>query len=41
VVVSNGDPLDIKTDVKMVFINGNEVPMTSRQTRLRDEYSVK
>ena len=41
VVVSNGDPLDVKTDVKMVFINGNEVPMTSRQTRLRDEYSGK
>jgi imidazolonepropionase-like amidohydrolase len=41
VVVSNGDPLDVKTDVKMVFINGNQVPMTSRQTRLRDEYSAK
>jgi len=40
VVVSNGDPLDVKTDVKMVFINGNEIPMTSRQTRLRDEYSA-
>ena len=41
VVVSGGDPLDVKTAVKMVFINGNEIPMTSRQTRLRDEYSVK
>ena len=40
VVVSNGDPLDVKTDVKMVFINGNEIPMSSRQTRLRDEYSA-
>ena len=39
VVVSGGDPLDVKTAVKMVFINGNEIPMTSRQTRLRDEYS--
>lgn len=39
VVVSGGDPLDVKTVVKMVFINGNEIPMTSRQTRLRDEYS--
>jgi imidazolonepropionase-like amidohydrolase len=39
VVVSSGDPLDVKTAVKMVFINGNEIPMTSRQTRLRDEYS--
>jgi hypothetical protein len=40
-VVSNGDPLDVKTDVKMVFIGGKEIPMASRQTRLRDEYSAK
>lgn len=39
VVVANGDPLDMKTDVKQVFIAGQEVPMTSRQTRLRDQYS--
>src|SRR5450755_4227026 len=39
VVVANGDPLDVKTDVKRVFIQGREVPMNSRQTQLRDEYS--
>lgn len=39
VVVANGDPLDVRTDVKQVFIAGQEVPMTSRQTRLRDQYS--
>jgi imidazolonepropionase-like amidohydrolase len=39
VVIANGDPLDMKTDVKQVFIAGQEIPMTSRQTRLRDEYS--
>jgi imidazolonepropionase-like amidohydrolase len=39
VVVANGDPLDVKTDVKQVFIAGKEIPMTDRQTRLRDEYS--
>jgi imidazolonepropionase-like amidohydrolase len=39
VVVANGDPLDLKTDVKQVFIEGREVSMTSRQTRLRDQYS--
>jgi imidazolonepropionase-like amidohydrolase len=38
VVVANGDPLDVRTDVKRVFIQGAEVPMTSRQTQLRDEY---
>jgi imidazolonepropionase-like amidohydrolase len=39
VVVANGDPLDVKTDVKQVFIGGRAVPMTDRQTQLRDEYS--
>jgi imidazolonepropionase-like amidohydrolase len=39
VVVANGDPLDVKTDVKRVFIAGREVPMSDRQVRLRDEYS--
>jgi imidazolonepropionase-like amidohydrolase len=38
VVVANGDPLDVKTDVKHVFIAGEEVPMDNRQIRLRDEY---
>ncbi|MEO8726256.1 MAG: amidohydrolase family protein [Acidobacteriaceae bacterium] len=39
VVISNGDPLDVKTDVKHVFIAGKEISMENRQTRLRDEYS--
>ena len=39
VVVSTGDPLDVRTDVKHVFIAGHEIPMTNRQTVLRDEYS--
>lgn len=39
VVVANGDPLDVKTDVKEVFIRGRAIPMTDRQTQLRDEYS--
>ena len=38
VVVANGDPLDVETDVKQVFIAGREVRMTDRQVRLRDEY---
>jgi imidazolonepropionase-like amidohydrolase len=40
VVIANGDPLDLKTEVKQVFIEGREIPMTSRQTRLRDQYST-
>jgi imidazolonepropionase-like amidohydrolase len=39
IVVANGDPLDVKTDVKHVFIAGREIPMRSRQTELRDAYS--
>jgi imidazolonepropionase-like amidohydrolase len=39
VVMANGDPLDVKTDVKQVFIQGRAIPMTSRQTHLRDEFS--
>ncbi|HXY16526.1 MAG TPA: amidohydrolase family protein [Terriglobales bacterium] len=38
VVVANGDPLDVRTDVKQVFIAGQEIPMVSRQMRLRDQY---
>jgi imidazolonepropionase-like amidohydrolase len=38
VVVANGDPLDVKTDVKHVFIDGEEIPLVSRQTELRDQY---
>lgn len=39
VVVATGDPLDMKTDVKQVFVEGKEVPMITKQTRLRDMYS--
>ena len=39
VVIANGDPLDVKTDVKHVFIQGREFPMVDRQTELRDRYS--
>ncbi|HKD60340.1 MAG TPA: amidohydrolase family protein [Terracidiphilus sp.] len=38
VVVANGDPLDVRTSVKQVFVDGKAVPMVSRQTELRDQY---
>lgn len=38
VVVANGDPLDVRTSVQQVFIDGVAIPMTSRQTELRDQY---
>ncbi len=39
VVLANGDPLDVRTNVQQVYIQGVAVPMVSRQTQLRDEYS--
>ena len=41
IVIANGDPLDVRTDVKQVYINGVAIPMETRQTRLRDEYTPK
>ncbi len=38
VVIANGDPLDVRTSVQQVFIDGVAIPMTNRQTHLRDEY---
>ena len=39
VVVANGDPLDLKTEVKQVYIGGRASSMENKQTRLRDQYS--
>lgn len=38
VVVWEGDPLDLMAAPAHVLIQGREVPLTSRQTRLRDRY---
>ncbi len=38
VVVASGDPLDVKTVVQRVFIQGKDIPMVNRQTELRDRY---
>jgi imidazolonepropionase-like amidohydrolase len=39
IVIANGDPLDVRTDVKQIYIEGHAISMESRQTKLRDEYS--
>lgn len=39
VVVASGDPLDVKTVVQHVFIQGRDIPLVNRQTELRDRYS--
>ena len=38
VVVWGGDPLELLTPVENVFIRGQQVPLVSRETELRDRY---
>lgn len=40
VVVWDGDPLELLTNVNHVFIRGVEVPLVSRETLLRDRYKT-
>jgi imidazolonepropionase-like amidohydrolase len=37
-MVTDGSPLEIRTQVKHVFIAGREIPLESRHTRLNDKY---
>lgn len=39
VVIWDGDPLEVMSAPTNVFIDGVEVPLVSRQTRLRDQYN--
>lgn len=39
VVIWDGDPLDVMSAPTMVMIEGEEQPLVSRQTRLRDRYN--
>lgn len=38
IVVWSGDPLEVMSFAENVIIGGEEMPMTSRQTKLRDRY---
>jgi len=40
VVVWSGDPLEVMHAPDHVIINGDEIPLESRQTKLRDRYLV-
>jgi len=37
---TDGDPLEIRTQIKHLFINGNQVPLTSRHTELYEKYKA-
>ncbi len=41
VIVTNGDPLDARTDIRYVFIRGQLVPRTDRNTRLYDQFRAR
>jgi imidazolonepropionase-like amidohydrolase len=36
--VADGDPLEVRTKVERVFVQGREIPVTNRQTQLNDKY---
>ena len=40
-IVTDGDPLEILTHVKHLFINGHEVSLTSRHTELYEKYKAR
>ena len=37
-IVVDGDPLEIQTQVKYLLIKGKEVALVNKQTRLADKY---
>ncbi|HEX6098445.1 MAG TPA: amidohydrolase family protein [Thermoanaerobaculia bacterium] len=37
-IVTDGDPLEIRTNVRRVYINGEEIPMDSRHTLLYEKF---
>jgi hypothetical protein len=37
-MVTNGDPLEIQTQIKYLFIKGREIPPVNKQTRLYEKY---
>ena len=40
-IVTDGDPLEIVTQVKHLFINGRLVPLTTRHTELYEKYKAR
>ena len=41
VIVTNGDPLEVTTNVSKAFIEGRQIELDNRQTQLRDKYLQK
>lgn len=39
--ISDGDPMEVSSQVRYLFIDGRPVPLESRATRLRDQYAAR
>ena len=37
-VIADGDPCELTSNIRYVFVDGKPVPLTSKHTRLRDQY---
>ena len=37
-MVTTGNPLDVRSNVKYLFIRGEAVPLTDRHTKLYEQY---
>jgi imidazolonepropionase-like amidohydrolase len=40
-MLTTGDPLDVRTEVKQVFIRGEAIPMTDRHTELYQQFKAR
>ena len=40
-ILTDGDPLEIPTQVEAMWIDGRSIDLTSRHTQLRDKYTEK
>jgi len=40
-IVTDGDPFEILTQVKYLFINGRQIPLTSKHTELYEKYKAR
>jgi len=40
-MVTNGDPLEVQTQMKYLFIKGKEVPLQNKQTKLYERYMTR
>ena len=40
-IITTGDPLDFPTHVEAAYIDGRNIDLSNRQTRLRDKYKLK